>query len=166
MRHFVLVTLFLFLAGSSAARSQTLPEKLSAQELQARQAESALERVLETQDGGVLSREECCTLGNADRKDPLGMLVAANTLRRVAIGCFLAIFLGLLVLGGAMYMFAALVPVLLIFAAGFLRHLMQQARMSRSAVALTARLAGAADAHSSVARYSSLTRMAMTQMSS
>jgi 7,8-didemethyl-8-hydroxy-5-deazariboflavin synthase CofH subunit len=50
------------------------------------QARHALERVLETQDGGVLSREECCTLGNADGKDLLGMLVAANRLRRELSG--------------------------------------------------------------------------------
>src|ERR1051325_12232633 len=50
------------------------------------QARHSLERVLETQDGGVLSREECCTLGNADGNDLLGMLVAANTLRRELSG--------------------------------------------------------------------------------
>src|SRR5437868_7500052 len=50
------------------------------------QARHALERVLETQDSGVLSREECCTLGNADGEDLLGMLVAAKTLRRELSG--------------------------------------------------------------------------------
>src|SRR6185437_9628160 len=50
------------------------------------QARHALERVLETQDGGVLSREECCTLGNSAGDDLLGMLVAANTLRRELVG--------------------------------------------------------------------------------
>jgi 7,8-didemethyl-8-hydroxy-5-deazariboflavin synthase CofH subunit len=46
----------------------------------------ALERVLETQDGGVLSREEGCMLGNAEGKDLLGLLVAANMLRRELSG--------------------------------------------------------------------------------
>jgi 7,8-didemethyl-8-hydroxy-5-deazariboflavin synthase CofH subunit len=47
---------------------------------------SALERVIEAQDGGVLSREECLALGNAEGEDLLGLLVAANTLRRELAG--------------------------------------------------------------------------------
>ena len=46
----------------------------------------ALERVLERQDGGILSREECLLLGNAENEDLLGLLVAANTLRRELAG--------------------------------------------------------------------------------
>ena len=46
----------------------------------------ALECVLETQDGRILSREQCLTLGNADGDDLLGLLVAANTLRRELAG--------------------------------------------------------------------------------
>jgi 7,8-didemethyl-8-hydroxy-5-deazariboflavin synthase CofH subunit len=45
-----------------------------------------LERVLETQDGGVLSREQCLTLGNTEGDDLVGLLVAANTLRRELVG--------------------------------------------------------------------------------
>jgi FO synthase len=45
-----------------------------------------LERVLESQDGDVLSRDQCVTLGNADGDDLLGLLVAANILRRELAG--------------------------------------------------------------------------------
>jgi 7,8-didemethyl-8-hydroxy-5-deazariboflavin synthase CofH subunit len=45
-----------------------------------------LERVLEAQDGGALSREQCLTLGNSEGDDLLGLLVAANTLRRELVG--------------------------------------------------------------------------------
>jgi FO synthase len=47
---------------------------------------AALERVMESQDGGVLSREECLALGNAEGDDLLGLLVAANDLRRELAG--------------------------------------------------------------------------------
>jgi len=47
---------------------------------------SALERVLESQDGGVLSREQCLLLANAEGDDLLGLLVAANDLRRELTG--------------------------------------------------------------------------------
>src|SRR5207248_9327887 len=45
-----------------------------------------LERVLETQDGRMLSREQCLSLGNTEGDDLLGLLVAANTLRRELVG--------------------------------------------------------------------------------
>ncbi len=47
---------------------------------------SALERVLETQDGGVVSPDECCLLANADGDDLLGLLLAADDLRRELAG--------------------------------------------------------------------------------
>src|SRR5436853_1219217 len=47
---------------------------------------SGLERVLETQDGGVLTREQCLCLANADGDDLLGLLVAADSLRRELVG--------------------------------------------------------------------------------
>lgn len=50
------------------------------------QCRSALERVLEMQDGGVLSFGECCLLANADGDDLLALLVAANDLRRELVG--------------------------------------------------------------------------------
>jgi 7,8-didemethyl-8-hydroxy-5-deazariboflavin synthase CofH subunit len=46
----------------------------------------ALEQVLETQDGGTLSREQCLLLANAEGDDLLGLLVAADTLRRDLVG--------------------------------------------------------------------------------
>jgi len=42
---------------------------------------SALEQVLATQDGGVLSREACTALAHAEGDDLIGLLVAANLLR-------------------------------------------------------------------------------------
>ncbi|HYL13109.1 MAG TPA: 5-amino-6-(D-ribitylamino)uracil--L-tyrosine 4-hydroxyphenyl transferase CofH [Terriglobales bacterium] len=47
---------------------------------------SALERVLETQDGATLSREQCLRLANAEGDDLLGLLVAADFLRRELAG--------------------------------------------------------------------------------
>jgi 7,8-didemethyl-8-hydroxy-5-deazariboflavin synthase CofH subunit len=47
---------------------------------------AALERALEARDGIVLSREECLLLGNAEGDDLLGLLVAADTLRRDIVG--------------------------------------------------------------------------------
>ncbi len=47
---------------------------------------SSLERVLETQDGGVLSYDECCLLANAEGDDLLGLLLAADELRRELVG--------------------------------------------------------------------------------
>jgi FO synthase len=51
-----------------------------------RQARTALEQVMETLDGGVLSREHCALLANADGDDLLGLLVAADALRRELVG--------------------------------------------------------------------------------
>jgi len=42
---------------------------------------TALARVLERQDGGLLSRDECLLLANAEGDDLLGLLIAADTLR-------------------------------------------------------------------------------------
>jgi FO synthase len=47
---------------------------------------AALERVMETLDGGVLTREQCTQLANADGDDLLGLLVAADALRRDLVG--------------------------------------------------------------------------------
>lgn len=47
---------------------------------------TALERVLEVQNGSALSREECLSLANADGDDLLGLLVAADALRRELAG--------------------------------------------------------------------------------
>ena len=47
---------------------------------------TALEQVLESLDGGVLSREQCLTLANCEDDDLLGLLVAANAVRRELAG--------------------------------------------------------------------------------
>ena len=47
---------------------------------------AALDQVLETQDGGHLSREQCLLLANVEGDDLLGLLVAADTLRRDLVG--------------------------------------------------------------------------------
>lgn len=47
---------------------------------------AALERILESQDGGLLSREECLQLAYAEGDDLLGLLVAADALRRELAG--------------------------------------------------------------------------------
>ena len=47
---------------------------------------AALEQVMETLDGSVLTREQCSLLGNADGDDLLGLLVAADALRRELVG--------------------------------------------------------------------------------
>ncbi|MGB6675831.1 MAG: 5-amino-6-(D-ribitylamino)uracil--L-tyrosine 4-hydroxyphenyl transferase CofH [Terriglobales bacterium] len=49
-------------------------------------ARVALEQVMETLDGGVLTREQCSLLANADGDDLLGLLVAADALRRELVG--------------------------------------------------------------------------------
>jgi len=51
-----------------------------------REARSALEQVLESQDGSVLSREQCLRLANAEGDDLLGLLAAANALRSELVG--------------------------------------------------------------------------------
>ena len=47
---------------------------------------TALEHVLEAQDGAVLSREQSLLLANAEGDDLPGLLVAANELRRELVG--------------------------------------------------------------------------------
>lgn len=47
---------------------------------------TALECVLEAQDGGVLTREQCLELAYAEGDDLLGLLVAADALRRELAG--------------------------------------------------------------------------------
>ena len=49
-------------------------------------ARAALDNVLDRQDGGILSREECLVLANSEGDDLLGLLVAANDLRRELAG--------------------------------------------------------------------------------
>jgi 7,8-didemethyl-8-hydroxy-5-deazariboflavin synthase CofH subunit len=46
----------------------------------------ALEQVLASQDGGLLSRQQCSQLANAEGDDLLGLLVAADELRRELVG--------------------------------------------------------------------------------
>ena len=46
----------------------------------------ALEKALEAQDGSVLSREDCMALANAEGDDLLGLLTAADALRREVAG--------------------------------------------------------------------------------
>jgi 7,8-didemethyl-8-hydroxy-5-deazariboflavin synthase CofH subunit len=48
----------------------------------------AIERVLESQDGSALGREECLLLANAEGDDLLGLLVAADLLRNEIAGNF------------------------------------------------------------------------------
>src|SRR5574341_2508355 len=47
---------------------------------------AALEKVLERQDGGALSREECLRLASAEGADLIALLVAANQLRKALVG--------------------------------------------------------------------------------
>ena len=47
---------------------------------------AAVERVLESQDGSTLTREECLLLANAEGDDLLGLLVAADLLRNEIAG--------------------------------------------------------------------------------
>src|SRR5271169_5874541 len=51
-----------------------------------RESRTALEQVMETLDGGVLTREQCSLLANAQGDDLLGLLVAADALRRELAG--------------------------------------------------------------------------------
>lgn len=50
------------------------------------QCRTALEHVSEIQDGGALSRQQCLALAYAEGDDLLGLLVAANELRRELAG--------------------------------------------------------------------------------
>jgi 7,8-didemethyl-8-hydroxy-5-deazariboflavin synthase CofH subunit len=52
----------------------------------ARSCRTALEQVMESLDGGVLSHEQCLLLANSQGNDLLGLLVAANALRRELAG--------------------------------------------------------------------------------
>jgi 7,8-didemethyl-8-hydroxy-5-deazariboflavin synthase CofH subunit len=47
---------------------------------------AGLEQVLEMQDGGVLAREQCLSLAASNDNDLLGLLVAADMLRRELVG--------------------------------------------------------------------------------
>src|SRR5271166_5579528 len=51
-----------------------------------RPARIALEHVMETLNGGVLAREQCALLAKADGDDLLGLLVAADAVRRELVG--------------------------------------------------------------------------------
>ena len=46
----------------------------------------ALEKVLDSLDGGLLTREECLLLANASGDDLFGLVVAANEVRRQLVG--------------------------------------------------------------------------------
>ena len=50
------------------------------------ESRNALDQVLASQDGSVLSREQCLLLANAEGDDLLGLLVAADLLRRELVG--------------------------------------------------------------------------------
>src|SRR5271157_5491532 len=47
---------------------------------------TAIEKVLASLDGGVLTREECLTLANCTGDDLFGLVVAANEIRRRLAG--------------------------------------------------------------------------------
>jgi 7,8-didemethyl-8-hydroxy-5-deazariboflavin synthase CofH subunit len=47
---------------------------------------AALEKSMATPDGGVLNRDECLLLANAEGDDLLGLLVAADVIRRELVG--------------------------------------------------------------------------------
>jgi 7,8-didemethyl-8-hydroxy-5-deazariboflavin synthase CofH subunit len=49
-------------------------------------ARTALEQVMESLDGGALSREQCLLLANCAGDDLMGLLVAADSLRRELVG--------------------------------------------------------------------------------
>src|SRR5689334_13115078 len=51
-----------------------------------RESRVSLERVMETLDGSILRRDQCSHLAKADGNDLLGLLVAANDLRRELVG--------------------------------------------------------------------------------
>ena len=50
------------------------------------ESRNALDQVMASQDGSVLSREQCLLLANAEGDDLLGLLVAADMLRRDLVG--------------------------------------------------------------------------------
>ena len=47
---------------------------------------TAVEKVLSSLNGGVLTREECLTLASCSGDDLFGLVVAANELRRQLVG--------------------------------------------------------------------------------
>ena len=49
-------------------------------------ARSAIEKVMSSLDGGVLSRDECLLLANCEGDDLFGLVVAANEIRRRLVG--------------------------------------------------------------------------------
>src|SRR5579872_3897307 len=51
-----------------------------------RQSRTSIEQVMETLDGGTLSREQCAVLAHADGDDLLGLHAAADALRRELVG--------------------------------------------------------------------------------
>jgi 4-amino-4-deoxy-L-arabinose transferase-like glycosyltransferase len=61
---------------------------------------------------------------------------AANTVRRVMMGCFLAILAGTLLFSLEMPLFVALIPAMLVFSVAFLQHLTQQAQLTRGSMTL------------------------------
>src|ERR1700724_4011253 len=50
------------------------------------ESRNALDQVMASQDGSVLSHEQCLLLANAEGDDLLGLLVAADMLRRDLVG--------------------------------------------------------------------------------
>ena len=50
------------------------------------ESRNALDQVLASQDGSVLSREQCLLLAHAEGDDLLGLLLAADMLRRDLVG--------------------------------------------------------------------------------
>jgi hypothetical protein len=63
---------------------------------------------------------------------------AANALRRTMMFCLLALFIGCLFFRVDMPLFVSLVPAMLVFALGFLAHIVQQAQLSRPGQAVLA----------------------------
>jgi 7,8-didemethyl-8-hydroxy-5-deazariboflavin synthase CofH subunit len=84
----------------SAALEELVPRKLSASELESFPSldwfdvaprltptiRSSIERILETQNGDAISREDACALAYAEGDELLGLLAAANMLRRESCG--------------------------------------------------------------------------------
>lgn len=61
---------------------------------------------------------------------------AANTLRRIVMGCFLALFVGTLIFSIQMPLFVSTIPAMLIFSVAFLLHLARQAQLSPGSTGL------------------------------
>lgn len=56
---------------------------------------------------------------------------AANSLRRIMMWCFLALFVGTLLFSIQMPLFVALIPTMLVFSVAYLLHLIEQASLGR-----------------------------------